>query len=208
MQKYKVFLNEKRIIFQSPGKITFPKPITDSPDFTDIEQVELWLDGFENNNANEMVVVAEDLESTFLNFSNTLLKIDAAGGIVRKNGHLLFIFRNNKWDLPKGKTDKGESPEEGALREVAEECGISGHRITQRRNPSYHIYRSPYKKSFGRWIFKKTDWFEMEYDRKHNGTPETSEGITEVRWFKPDELDEVLANTYENLKELIRSYRF
>ena len=33
--------------------------------------------------------------------------VEAAGGLVEHtNGSFLFIHRNNKWDLPKGKTEK------------------------------------------------------------------------------------------------------
>ena len=35
--------------------------------------------------------------------------IEAAGGLVfNKDGHLLMIFRNGKWDLPKGKLETVE----------------------------------------------------------------------------------------------------
>ena len=55
-------------------------------------------------------------------------------------------------------------------------------------------------------MFKKTYWFEMSYSGANNGTPQKEEGISEVRWFKISELDEILKNTYENLKELVRIY--
>ncbi len=43
----------------------------------------------------------------------------AAGGLVQNsNGETLFIYRNDKWDLPKGHMEEGESLEEAALREV------------------------------------------------------------------------------------------
>ncbi len=35
--------------------------------------------------------------------------IKTAGGIVIKNEKILFIYKNGKWDLPKGKIDKGET---------------------------------------------------------------------------------------------------
>ena len=37
---------------------------------------------------------------------------------------ILLIYRNGVWDLPKGKIEFGESYEDAALREVAEETGV------------------------------------------------------------------------------------
>ena len=49
--------------------------------------------------------------------------IEAAGGLVYNiENQLLMIFRNNKWDLPKGKLEVGENIQECAIREVEEEC--------------------------------------------------------------------------------------
>jgi len=206
MQKYKVFLNEKSILFRASGKITITKPTASHPDFTRISKVKQWLGEFEKGSENEIIVESDNPDRDFQNFRNVLTILDAAGGVIKRDGRLLFIFRNGKWDLPKGKIDKGEMPEEAALREVEEECGIYGHRITGTLNPTYHIYRSPYKRTKGEWIIKKTHWFEMQYDGMEAGTPETEEGITEIRWFKPEELNVVLANTYKNLHELIESY--
>ncbi len=206
MQKYKVFLNEKSILFRTSGKITITKPTASYPDFTSVPGVKQWLGEFEKGSENEIIVESENPDRDFQNFRNALTILDAAGGVIKRDGRLLFIFRNGKWDLPKGKIDKGETPEEAALREVEEECGIHGHRINRTLNPTYHIYRSPYKKSKGEWVIKKTHWFKMEYTGNEPGTPETDEGITEIRWFKPEELNVVLANTYKNLHELIQSY--
>ena len=42
--------------------------------------------------------------------------VEAAGGVVsNKNGEILFIRRMGKWDLPKGKIEKGESLEQACL---------------------------------------------------------------------------------------------
>jgi 8-oxo-dGTP pyrophosphatase MutT (NUDIX family) len=140
-------------------------------------------------------------------FQSLFISVPAAGGIVRKKNTILFIFRNGKWDLPKGKIDRGESAQQAALREVEEECGISGHTIVKKLSSTFHIYKSPYKKTFGKWIFKETFWYEMNYTGEENGTPELNEGITRVEWFEKNKLATVLENTYENLKEIISIYR-
>lgn len=207
MQKYKVFLNEKRILFTSFSKITLSENKRDLPDFKDSEITAKWLRQFEQGKEQEAVFESADPKRYFADFYNSLLCIDAAGGVVRKDNRLLFIFRNGKWDLPKGKIEKGETVEEAAIREVQEECGIDKLEIEKQLPPTYHIYCSPYKKSFGQWIFKKTFWFEMNYSGIENGIPQNEEGISEVRWFKPSELDEVMKNTYANLKPLIEIYR-
>ena len=67
--------------------------------------------------------------------------VEAAGGLVfNKDGDILMIFRNGKWDLPKGKLEIGESIEECAIREVEEECGISGLIIEKKIKDTYNIY--------------------------------------------------------------------
>ncbi|WP_167617673.1 NUDIX hydrolase [Maribellus sediminis] len=207
MQKYKVFLNEKRIRFSLPAKITLAKTTLVSPAFTSSSEVKVYLDQLLQSGFTEAVIEHDNPEDAFRFFRSALLNIEAAGGVVRRNGELLFIFRNGKWDLPKGKIDAGEEKQEAALREVEEECGISDHRIVKELPTTYHIYQSPYKKTKGEWIFKPTYWYEMEYSGSRNGEPQIEEGITEIRWFKPSELDEVLENTYENLKVLIERLR-
>src|SRR3954463_11754048 len=51
----------------------------------------------------------------------------AAGGIVQRDGRLLVVHRPkyDDWTFPKGKLERGETHEEGALREVEEETGLS-----------------------------------------------------------------------------------
>ena len=57
--------------------------------------------------------------------------IQAAGGLVNnEKDEILMIFRRGKWDLPKGKLDKGETLEECAVREVEEETGLKKLQLT------------------------------------------------------------------------------
>ena len=53
-------------------------------------------------------------------------RVDAAGGVVVRDGRVLLVHRPryDDWSLPKGKLDPGESFEEAALREVEEETGL------------------------------------------------------------------------------------
>lgn len=166
-----------------------------------------WVQTFANGNVKELVVEHGSPVDLFELFKSAFINIDAAGGVVRKENSLLFIFRNEKWDLPKGKIDPGETNEEAGIREVMEECGITGLKIIKKLPSTYHIYQSPYKESLGQWIFKETFWFEMDYKGDWMGTPQHEEGISEVRWFLPHELDKVWKNTYENLKQIITLYR-
>lgn len=207
MQKYKVFFNEKSILFSSFGKITLSRVSAAFSDFSDAAAVKNWLDEFENSDQKEAVFQVDESLAVLSNFSRSLLPLPAAGGVVRKNGKILCIFRNGKWDLPKGKIENGETEEQAALREVEEECGIQDLSISKTLPATYHIYRSPYKETRGQWVFKKTAWFEMEYAGNGAGTPQTEEGISALRWFAPAELDDVLQNTYANLRDLIAPYR-
>ena len=103
----------------------------------------------------------------------------AAGGLVRHtSGKYLFIEKKGKLDLPKGHIEPGEEPEACALREVKEECGITGHSIVKSLQPSYHTYTWE-----GISYLKKTSWFLMEYDGTMITEPQIEEGITKVEWL-------------------------
>jgi mutator protein MutT len=126
--------------------------------------------------------------------------IEAAGGLVRnENNELLMIFRNGKWDLPKGKIDKGETPEQAAVREVEEECGIKNLSITNMTEPTWHTYMH-----HGKLVLKKTHWFEMKFSGSNELKPQEEEGITEVRWMNRQGIEKALENTYNSIAEILR----
>ena len=205
---YKVFLNDRLIAITAPEKITYSKPVQFFDERINKEDVKQWFNSFNNSNLNKISLQHPDPAFFFRIFRSAFTELPAAGGVVQKNDRLLFIYRKGKWDLPKGKIDSGESPKEAALREVEEECGITGHRIVKSLPSTFHIYRSVYKNQKSKWIFKETQWFEMSYSGENPGRPETDEGITRIRWFARNELNEVWSNTYENLKLVIGLYRY
>lgn len=203
---YKIFLNDRVITISSQvPEFAVETEFIQTEGFT-IGNIKNWFSEFLQKNINAVLVHPNPEVMMTNSFIPGFKLITAAGGVVIRDSKMLFIFRNEKWDLPKGKIEKIETPEQAAIREVAEECGIFGHSVARQLPPTLHIYQSPYKNDFGQWILKKTFWFEMSYYGTENGTPETGENITEIRWFKREELNEVISNTYENLKEIIKIF--
>ena len=202
---YKVFLNDRLIKIGATGEITINKPTVFFDRNDGKKEVKKWFQSFLTDSLTEVVLLHPDPDKFFGVFQSAFRVIEAAGGIVISKGKLLVIYRHGKWDLPKGKIEKGETPEKAAVREVSEECGITGQKIVKMLPSTFHIYLMPGKK--GNWIFKKTYWFEMSYDGKLTGTPQTEEDITQVRWVAAKDLDEMLENTYANLKPVFQNYR-
>lgn len=126
--------------------------------------------------------------------------IKAAGGLVVKDGKILMIYRLGTWDLPKGKLNKKEDVEEGALREVEEECNIKVE-ILDKLPKTWHSYA--YK---GNKILKKTTWFLMNCTDDSLMKPQAEEFIEEVRWMTPEEVLEVLPKAYTSISFVIRQY--
>ncbi len=132
-------------------------------------------------------------------FLKKLPNVVAGGGkVFNDKGEVLFIYRNDKWDLPKGKTEKNEDIETTAIREVKEETGVKGLEIIKPLETTYHIF-----KRNGRYRIKITYWFEMKTSYNGKLVPEEKEGITKVAWLNKKEIAQVLENSYANIRELI-----
>jgi ADP-ribose pyrophosphatase YjhB (NUDIX family) len=127
--------------------------------------------------------------------------IIAAGGVVlNSKNEILFIYRNGFWDLPKGKVEAGEDYEEASIREIQEETGIENVTITRPLPVTFHTYKLTMK-----LVLKETQWFEMFSDDTKL-TPQTEEGITEIKWVSRKELPEILSKSYGNIQLLMKDY--
>ncbi|MBL7884973.1 MAG: NUDIX domain-containing protein [Bacteroidia bacterium] len=151
----------------------------------------------------ELYILGDKKNQVYNWFSSLFKNIAAAGGLVSNgNEEWLFIFRNGKWDLPKGKIEKNEKIEEAAIREVEEECGIAKLKIVKALNDTYHIYYLEEK-----LVLKKTYWFEMICKDESALVPQLEEGITDVKWLKKKDLKQVVANTYESIIDVIQAIK-
>jgi len=124
--------------------------------------------------------------------------VTAAGGmVVNQNKEILFIYRNSRWDLPKGKTEKNESIQSSAIREVEEETGVQGLEITRFINCTYHVFKRK-----GKLRLKETYWYEMYTEYDGELVPEVKEGIKKAKWKNLKKSQKALKKSYANIKML------
>ncbi|WKN33043.1 NUDIX domain-containing protein [Porifericola rhodea] len=128
------------------------------------------------------------------------LVIEAAGGLVRKQSKMLMIYRLKKWDLPKGKMEKDESPLVGALREVEEECNVRAEAVAEVCH-TWHTYTRNKKK-----YLKKTYWFAMDCIDDSQMKAQTEESIEAVKWMDEAEIKDVLYDSYFSIRYVFREY--
>ncbi len=125
--------------------------------------------------------------------------IEAAGGLVQsEKDTYLFIYRHDKWDLPKGKIEKGEEVKVAAVREVEEECGIKVGSLEEKICKTYHAYILK-----GEVVLKKTHWYKMRCKDQPKLKPQKEEGITDARWFKKNYVGTIAANTFPSIIDVL-----
>lgn len=170
--------------------------------FNDTDELYRLIAQFqEDKSIHSINIYGTDIKHLWRIFRIYFTEVGAAGGLVRHaDGKYLFIERKGKWDLPKGHIEEGESPENCAVREVSEECGIEGHTIIKPLKPSFHTYAWE-----GISYLKKTHWFLMKYSGKMITEPQTDEGITKVAWLSPDEISSIKGLAWLSLEDLINT---
>lgn len=125
--------------------------------------------------------------------------IKAAGGLVFREsskGKLKVLVahrpRYDDWGLPKGKADKGETPEETAIREVLEETGYHCRIVAPVGTTRYRINSG----------IKEVNWFAMRPLPDSPGFKKNKE-VDEIRWLSRNKAKGLL--DYENDRELVKS---
>ena len=191
---YKVFVNDKPLFLTNEivKETDFQLFLLES---ADIKQVIVKI--FQNKIQKAYLYHPDEKE--IMKTLKTKIPVQKAGGglVYNAKKEVLFIFRNGKWDLPKGGIEKGEEIEDTAMREVEEETGVGNLVVTEKLQKTYHIF-----KRNGRFKLKITHWFEMQSTFEGIPAGQAEEGIEKVAWLNPEQIKEALKNSYENIKLL------
>ena len=196
-QKYKVFIDNVELFFVSEEikKVSvLSKPV--SP-----QDLQSLTEKMSEVTTQQCQIISDDPKRAFKRFFKSFVKIKAAGGLVFRDKEMLFIHRNNKWDLPKGKVEKKETSKNAAVREVMEECGlINKPQIKSKLLNTYHVYLLN-----GKSYLKKTTWFLMNYDGFEKLVAQKEEGITSACWVNATGLPIKLKKSFPSICEVINN---
>ncbi|MGI8750375.1 MAG: NUDIX hydrolase [Thermoleophilaceae bacterium] len=124
------------------------------------------------------------------------MSVEAAGGVIVRDSErgpevgVVHRPHRSDWSLPKGKLDAGETFEEAALREVAEETGLACRLEDE-------LASTRYDDRNGRP--KVVRYWRMSVDGDPGFTP--NDEVDELRWCTRDEALALL--TYEHDRALI-----
>lgn len=167
------------------------------------EKVDELLHLMTDNKLKEVdsITFASDDSKSMITFIKSKFKVvEAAGGVVDKDGKTLLIYRQGRWDLPKGKMDKKEKKKACAIREVEEETGVKVA-IDRKIGVTWHTYIRN-----RRYVLKKTYWYAMECLDDTNMKPQAEENIDDVRWVTLTELRSLLYGSYRSIRNVIHEY--
>ena len=193
---YKVFFNQKPLIltnkiqdFSDTEPLLFIK-------YTSVTQIIKALKSSKNS---KVFLYHKDIDKLWKGFKKKFPIVEAAGGLVKRTDNkLLFIFRNNKWDLPKGGVEKKELIIDAAKREVKEETGVGDIIVQKKISETYHIF-----KKGKRFRLKKTYWFKMSTTYMGKTNPQTEEGIKKTKWVSNKNIEDILNDAFENIRIIV-----
>lgn len=162
-----------------------------------------YIDTLEKGSPNVQAITlySNDMEQLWADFRDHYKLIRAAGGLVRNEfEEILFIFRLQTWDLPKGKMEPKEEKDAAALREVTEETGVQDLELLDRITITYHTYRNRKDKR----VLKQTFWYKMRAP-KQELVPQTEESIETAVWMPLEEFFAEERVVYNNILDVLRA---
>ncbi len=194
---YKVFFNRKFIVLTT--KIVDQDDKTPFFHIKYIDQNQI-IAALKSKKINGIYLYHPKEKKLWKHMTKRFPVIEAAGGLVQhQNGKILFIYRNKKWDLPKGKIEKKEMLIDGAVREVMEETGVKDLIVKKNLNHTLHLFSRN-----GNYKLKKTYWYLMTTTYEGFLEPQLDEGIAFTEWKTIDEVPDLMQNAYENIKLLLK----
>jgi len=193
---YKVFINDKPLLLTNK--------VVKETDFEiflleciDLDQL---IKKIFQNKVKNPVLYHPNKKALLKLFKSKIPVVKAAGGLVyNSKGEMLFIKRQGKWDLPKGHIEKKEDKEDAALREVEEETGVGKLTIDYKIGKTYHVF-----KRNGVYKLKQTVWYKMNSAYDGELVPQIEEDIEDVQWIEPQNIIEISAESYANIRVLLQ----
>ncbi len=159
-----------------------------------------FLDSKVPTNLFSLYLTVKDYDGTKDFLRQKFKVVKAAGGLVRKKEKFLMIYRMKKWDLPKGKIEKGEKNRKAAAREVEEECNVTV-KVNNKICTTWHTYTMN-----KRAMIKKTKWYLMDIVDDSKMRPEPAEDIEETRWMNRKEVYHALEHSYKSIAYVFEQY--
>jgi len=197
---YRIFINDKLLILTSSESILDVDRLTEIQNYSCASCMSSAINKLQNGLCKALILQADDLDVMWGDFCSRYELIEAAGGVVvNSNAEVLWIRRNDKWDLTKGKVESGEKVENTAVREVEEECAVRGIDRGELLGVTYHTYSHKEKE-----ILKKSYWYAMSCVGEQDLIPQIEEGITEVIWADKHKHLTCMADTYTSIAELLK----
>jgi len=199
---YKVFVNNTPIILSTKKKIQNYETIH----IRDVDFAIVIRDILQKESKGEEAkyhFYHKTEDKLFAGLYAKLPVVLAGGGkVYNAKKDILFIHRNGKWDLPKGKAEEKEDMETTAIREVEEETGVTGLEVIKFLYKTFHVF-----KRNGEFRLKVTYWFEMKTTYDGLLIPQKSEGIMKVKWKNAKKAKKALRDSYANINQLF-SYEY
>lgn len=198
---YKVFINKTPILLRETNKKSLSDNWMILP-YSDPKQLQKLVKQIEDQGSDKKICIEHfDLDELWVSFINSFKYVTAAGGlVVNEKNEVMMILRNGKWDLPKGHLKKGERPVYGGMREVEEECGVTGTKVVKHLDNTFHMYE---RKGM---VLKKTFWYIMTADGTGNLVPQTEEGIEKVQFMSAEDFKAVKHRSYPIIRKLLKKY--
>ncbi|MEN9400535.1 MAG: hypothetical protein RL632_1638 [Bacteroidota bacterium] len=197
---YKVFVENRPVIFTQNSETDSLSLCLEADEVEDVNLV--VRNRIELISHNKPLVI--HCADAGIEFNRLFLRHDrvsAAGGVVRRWDDILFIRKNDMWDLPKGFVDFGETIAETAYREISEECGIEGHVLTRKLIETWHTYTY-----HDRPVLKQTHWFEFQYSGTKRTIPQVEEGISDAVWISKNQFNTVLNECYGSVRDVLEYF--
>ena len=199
MQMYKVFLNEKPLVLTtSIVKNSDEMPLI----YSKFSDSSIIIKALKSKKTKCVYYYHSDSEKLMKHLIKHFPVFEAAGGMVKnKKEEFLLIYRNGKWDLPKGHLNNKEMIVDGAIREVVEETGISDLVSKLILPTTFHLY-----KRNNQYCLKKTYWFLMNSSFNGKLKPQLEENIEKAVWKSKSEIIDLMENMYSNIIFLFNFY--